>query len=163
MHFWEVDQASCQLSMNNTPPLFHPWLADLAAPVGSQEVANHTHKWWQLIGQHLPGCRLLSNQLPPFVVGWQATQKYTFEYIIKKMDFFFFMMYSNFLNKPLFGGLPTDYCGCGQQLPGTQRVGVILLPCTICSPFVKIIRIEKTEFPSWRKSFFWIPTPAYHF
>ena len=24
---------------------FHPWLADLAAPVGSQEVVDHTHKW----------------------------------------------------------------------------------------------------------------------
>ncbi len=24
----------------------HRWLADLAAPVGSQEVVDHTHKWW---------------------------------------------------------------------------------------------------------------------
>ncbi len=27
------------------------------------------------------------------IVGWQATQKYSFEYILKKMDFFF----TNFL------------------------------------------------------------------
>ena len=36
----------------------HRWLADLAAPVGSQEVVDHTHKWWKLIGQHLLLCRL---------------------------------------------------------------------------------------------------------
>ncbi len=42
----------------NTISSVHPWLADLAAPIGSQEVVDHTHKWWQLIGQHLPGCRL---------------------------------------------------------------------------------------------------------
>ncbi len=40
------------------PRLYHPWLADLAAPVGSQEVVDHTHKWCQLIGQHLLVCRL---------------------------------------------------------------------------------------------------------
>ena len=36
--------------------VYHPQLADLAAPIGSQEVVDHTHKWWQLIGQHLPVC-----------------------------------------------------------------------------------------------------------
>ncbi len=45
---------------------FHPWLADLAAPVGSQEVVDHTHKWWQLIGQHVPVCRLG----PQVSAGW---------------------------------------------------------------------------------------------
>ena len=46
--------------------LNHPWLADLAAPVGSQEVTDHTHKWWELIGQHVPGCRLG----PLFLTVW---------------------------------------------------------------------------------------------
>ncbi len=30
---------------HQSSPIFHPWLADLAAPVGSQEVFDHTHKW----------------------------------------------------------------------------------------------------------------------
>ena len=33
--------------------MLHPWLADLAAPIGSQEVVDHSHKWWQLIGPNL--------------------------------------------------------------------------------------------------------------
>ena len=36
----------------------HPWLAEIPAPVGPQEVVDYTHECLLLIGQHLPGCRL---------------------------------------------------------------------------------------------------------
>ncbi len=36
--------------------LFHPWLAEIPASVGSREVAGHIHEW--LLLKHLPGCRL---------------------------------------------------------------------------------------------------------
>ncbi len=49
----------------------HRWLADLAAPVGSQEIVDHTHKWWQLIGQHLPVCRLGPQVSAGWVPSWQ--------------------------------------------------------------------------------------------
>ncbi len=49
----------------------HPWLADLVAPVGSQEVVDRTHKWWQLIGQHLPVCRLGPQVSAGWVLSWQ--------------------------------------------------------------------------------------------
>ena len=36
----------------------HPWLSRIPAPVGSQEVVEHTHKLALLIGQFFPQCRL---------------------------------------------------------------------------------------------------------
>ncbi len=53
----------------------HPWLADLAAPLGSQEVVDHTHKWWQLIGQHLPVCKLGPQVSAGWVLCWQQYQE----------------------------------------------------------------------------------------
>ncbi len=38
--------------------LYHPWLSRIPAPVGSQEVVEHTHKLALLIGQCFPRCRL---------------------------------------------------------------------------------------------------------
>ncbi len=53
----------------------HPWLADLAAPIGSQEVVEHTHKWWQLIGQHMPVCRWGPQVSAGWVPSWQYYQE----------------------------------------------------------------------------------------
>ena len=39
---------------------------------GSQEVVDHTHKWWQLIRQHLPVCRLG----PQVSAGWVRSWLY---------------------------------------------------------------------------------------
>ncbi len=37
--------ATIYVFVTHIPTYNHPWLADLAAPVGSQEVVDHTHKW----------------------------------------------------------------------------------------------------------------------
>ncbi len=53
----------------------HRWLAALAAPVGSLEVVDHTHTWWQLIGQYLPVCRLGPQVSAGWVPSWQYHQE----------------------------------------------------------------------------------------
>ncbi len=54
LQFWHMGRSKILSSIICVT--IHLWLADLAPPVGSQEVVDHTHKWWQLIGQHLPVC-----------------------------------------------------------------------------------------------------------
>ncbi len=72
--------------------MLHPWLADLAAPIGSQEVVDHTHKLWQLVQQYLPVCRL--THIPKSVqVGDPTCTQST-------------------VNQSA-----VTICGCGQQLP----------------------------------------------
>ncbi len=42
---------SPELEQTNGKRRDHPWLAEIPAPVGSQEVGNHTHEWLLLIDQ----------------------------------------------------------------------------------------------------------------
>ncbi len=51
----------------DTTYVIHPWLAEIPAPVGSQEVADHTHEWFLLIGQRLPLLSALAS------AGWVPT------------------------------------------------------------------------------------------
>ncbi len=124
----------------------HPWLADLAAPIGSQEIVDHTHKWWKLTGQHLPVCRLGPQVSAGWVPCWQ---------------------YLGLSTLP--GGDPTctqasvdqsavTICGCGKQLPGTQRVRPSQLtrgediikgnPCTkFCDYLAYVKRFSRRRHP----------------
>ncbi len=66
-YFLDWEMTRFQFSIYN-----HPWLADVTAAIGSQEVVDHTHKWWQLIGQHMPVCRLG----PQVSAGWVPSWRY---------------------------------------------------------------------------------------
>ena len=37
-------------SVSLISPEFHPWLAEIPAPIGSPEVAGHAHEWLLMIG-----------------------------------------------------------------------------------------------------------------